>query len=100
MAYRFSVYCGLAVGQDTSPQACENSKRIALEAADRNLKSYSIHEINGVWRSLRERVLVIVYYSDLRTDITKVNALAHTYKHSNHQEAVMIVEEEVDIRFY
>ena len=100
MAIRFSIYLGLAVGNDASPATCKASRDLAIGSADRHLHSYSCQDIQGRWNGIAEPTLLITLITDRRTDITKVNALAHEYKHSNQQEAVMIVEEEVDIRFY
>ena len=98
--FRYQVYCGLAVGSDTSKKTVDRSARLVHSAAATHLESYTVFEAQGCWKGQGEPTLIVEYITDRATDITKVNAFAHEYKWSNHQESVMIVETKPEVRFY
>ena len=97
---RYTIYCGLAVGGDHHSSIVDNSRSLAFHLADTHLEEYTAKEGIGRWNGERERTLVFTYLAANRVDITKVNAFAHAYKYQNNQDAVLIVEEEVKVRFY
>lgn len=100
MVTRYTLYCGLKVGTDASPTTIRKSRAMVYDLADKHLSAYTITEGVGRWRGQTEPTSIVTFVTDLRTDITKVNAFAHDYKWSNHQESVMIVEEENNVNFY
>ena len=97
---RYTIYCGLAVGGDNRKKIIANSRLLALQIADQNLGDYTVQQAEGRWNGEKEETLIFTFITDLKTDITKVNAFAHAYKFQNNQESVLIVEEEVKARFY
>ena len=97
---RYTIYCGLAVGGDNHKSITKNSKALAFELADQHLVNFTAEKAVGRWNGEKEKTLVITYLTDRKTDITKVNAFAHAYKHRNNQDSVLIVEEHVNARFY
>lgn len=100
MTFRYTIYCGLKVGSDASPTTIRKSRGMVYDFADKHLVAYTITEGIGRWRGQQEPTTIVTFITDKRTDITKVNGFAHEYKWSNHQESVLIVEEEVEINFY
>jgi hypothetical protein len=97
---RFTIYCGLAVGQDTSPSTIRRSREKVYRFADEYLSGYTITEGIGRWRGKQEPTTIITFVTDRKTDITKVNGFCHAYKWNNNQESVLFTEEEVKITFY
>lgn len=100
MTYRYTIYCGLKVGTDDSATTIRKSRALVYDYADDCFEGYTITEGVGRWRGKTEPTSIVTYFTDKRTDITKVNRFAHQYKWNNHQESVLIVEEEVEINFY
>lgn len=97
---RFTIYCGLMIGQDNHPETIEYVKALAIELADEHLELFTVQETEGRWKGSREPSLVFTFLTKNRVDITKVNAFAHAFKYQAKQDAVLIVEEEVKARFY
>ena len=100
MSFRYTVYCGLKVGSDETPTTIRKSRALIYDLADKHFEGYSIAEAIGRWRGKQEATTVVTYFTDRRTDVTKVNAFAHAYKYTNNQEAVLIVEDEVETTYY
>ena len=100
MTDRFRIYCVLSVGGDDSKSIAKNSKALALDLASQYFDSFTVEKAEGRWHGEKEKTLVVTYLTELKTDVTLVNAFAHAYKYQNNQESVLIVEDQINARFY